>query len=684
MSKLKLISTCLLMFMTVITVLSSSLKVDGLLDDYIVDGSYYEVYVDSSNSLSVDSMIDKKFVPYALPLCSNEEFSYWVKFDIDFLSSLDKKWVLEIYEHHIDDFTCYIPWKDDSYKMVSTGDTKKYSEREYKHINFVFDIHQSYIEGRSFYFKVKSPSRVWAITTHVRTNQYYTFYAVNEYFLLGVFYGILFIMAIYNLLFFFSTKERVYIYYSTYIAMVALFSMLEDGIGFAYIWSNKPYLTDLLSGMTRLLVMLSYTVYSMSFLKLNALFPKLARLIKNILFVYILQYLLEKYFEFYIPFVYSLPFLIIYGVGIYTFIKGYKPARFFIAGSTLVVISILTMLARDEGYITGVVFIDTLLVYALNIGITIEIVILSVALGDRIRFSKQQEEISKEKIIEQLKENEKLKNKVNLELEDKVRERTHELESKNKDIFDSLNYALRIQNAVLPSQVAMSEVISKHFVFHAPKDIVSGDFYWFYKKENLIFVAAVDCTGHGVPGAFMSIMGSNLLHFAVRELQLEDPGEILDRMSFELKKRISSNPNDLEDQYGMDMALCVINTNNNQVQFAGAFNPLVIVSKGKSRVLAADRFPLGRSFYDSQNKKFKTIRDTVQSGDCIYLFSDGYKDQFGGGNGDKYAVKNFYELLNNVASLSMEDQYASIENEFIQWKGDRNQIDDVLVLGLKI
>jgi len=670
--------------LTTLIVNGSSFKINGNLDEYVIDGSYYELYIDSTNSLTIDSLNDKTFTQYSLPLCEDENSDYWVKFNLNFLSEADKKWVLEIYEHHIDHFTCYIPWKDSTYKVVSTGDTKKYLEREYRHINFVFDIHQDYIQGRPFYFKIKSPSRVWAITSLIRTNQYYTFYAVNEYYLLGFFYGILFIMGIYNLLFFFSTKENIYIYYSLYIASVALFSMLEDGIGFAYLWSNKPYLTEFFGSITRLLIMLSYVIYSMSFLKLNKLFPQLARLIKNVLFIYAIEYVLEKSFNFYIPYIYSIPYLIIYGVGIYTFIKGYKPARFFIAGSTFVLISILTMLARDSGYVTENTFINTLLVYALNIGITIEIVILSVALGDRIRYSKQQEEESKEKIILQLQENETLKNKVNLELEDKVRERTHELESKNKDIFDSLNYALRIQNAVLPSQASISEVISKHFIFHSSKDIVSGDFYWFYKKENLIFAAAVDCTGHGVPGAFMSIMGSNLLHFAVRELQLEDPGEILDRMSFELKKRISSNPNDLEDQYGMDMALCVINNDNNEIKYSGAFNPLVIISKGKPKIIAADRFPLGRSFYDSSNQKFKTKSDTLQPGDCVYLFSDGFKDQFGGENGDKYATTNFYKLLERVAPLSMEDQKASIENEFYDWKGGKNQIDDVLVIGLEV
>lgn len=664
---------------------AKSIQIDGSINNYPIESTYYEIYVDSGKSETIHTIKDKKFQPFHLPLCENPELYYWVRFNLDVLSEDDKKWVLEVYEHHIDDFTCYIPWKDNDYKIVSTGDAKRYKEREYQHINFVFDIHGNYIKGRPFYFRVKSLNRIWGITSHVRTNSYYTFYAVNEYFILGIFYGILFIMGIYNLLFFFSTKERVYVYYSLYIASFALNSMMEDGIGFAYLWSNKPYLTELFAYITRLLLMFLYVVYSLSFLKLKELFPTMNKVVKYTLLIYFVNFTLEKVFSYYLPFMYFLPFLVVYLTGIYTFIKGYKPARFFIAGSTFVVISIIALLARDGGHVIGISFINIILVYATNIGITIEILILSVAIGDRIRFLKEQEEIAREQIIQQLRENQKLKDKINLELESKVRERTIELENKNKNIFDSLNYALRIQNAVLPSYNTIAEIVPKCFIFHQPKDIVSGDFYWFHKQDNLVFAAAVDCTGHGVPGAFMSIMGSNLLHFAVRELHLKDPGEILDRMSFELKKRISSNPNDLEDQHGMDIALAVIDTNSKEVKYAGAFNPLIIVSKNREiDILTANRFPLGRSFYDTENQKFTTKTKAFNEGDCFYLFSDGFKDQFGGKTGEKYTSTKFYNLLTEVSKLPMEDQKVRIEDEFIQWKSEFEQIDDILVIGLKV
>jgi serine phosphatase RsbU (regulator of sigma subunit) len=200
----------------------------------------------------------------------------------------------------------------------------------------------------------------------------------------------------------------------------------------------------------------------------------------------------------------------------------------------------------------------------------------------------------------------------------------------------------------------------------------------------LIFVAAVDCTGHGVPGAFMSIMGSNLLHFAVRELQLDDPGKILDRMSFELKKRITSKPNDLEDQYGMDMALCVINTETKELKYAGAFNPLVIVSENSFDLLEADRFPLGRSFYNTGDKNFSTQTKSLGEKDHIYLFSDGYKDQFGGANAEKYSSTKFNQLLQKASKLSIEEQKIFIEDELLQWKNDHEQIDDILVIGLEV
>lgn len=657
--------------------------IDGKLKDYVLDESKFELFIDSGKVETFSSISSKQFLPFQLPICSNEDHSYWIKFNLDFAPEDEEKWVIEIYENHINHLTAYIPWRDSTYREVRTGDSKKFKEREYQHINFVFDLNKEYAKGRPIYLKIKSRNPIWGISTHIRTNTYFTFYAVNEYFLLGVFYGILFIMCIYNLLFYFSTRERVYVYYSLYIASFALYAMLEDGIGFSYVWGDKPMFTQLFLMTSRLLLLLTYVIYSMSFLKLSELFPKLYRVVQIALFVFLINHILEKVFNYYNPAMYGMPFIVVYIVGIYTYMRGYKPARFFVAGSTFVVLSILTMLARNVGYTSEIFLINLIMVYATNIGITLEIIILSIALGDRIRYLKMQEEISREQIIEQLKVNQKLKDKVNLELEEKVRERTHELETKNKNIYDSLNYALRIQKAVLPSREAIAEVVPKNFVFHLSKDIVSGDFYWFHKKGDLIYVAAVDCTGHGVPGAFMSIMGSNLLHFVVTELNLSDPGTILDRMNFELKKRISSNPNDLEDQYGMDLALAVINESTFEVSFAGAFNPLVIASKKELNILKANRFPLGRSFYDIKGKSFDTHTAQLHKGDVLYLFSDGFKDQFGGKNGDRYTTTKFYELLKEISHLSMEDQKACVENELYNWKNQHEQIDDILVIGIK-
>ncbi len=276
------------------------------------------------------------------------------------------------------------------------------------------------------------------------------------------------------------------------------------------------------------------------------------------------------------------------------------------------------------------------------------------------------------------------------QLEEKVKERTmkiekqkEEIEEQKKHITDSIYYARRIQNAILPSFNMISLHLDNYFIYYLPKDIVSGDFYWVHEVEGLFMVAAVDCTGHGVPGAFMSIVGFNQLNYAVTVRKARSASQILDELNKGVITTLNENTGDTSIKDGMDMALCVFDLKNKKAEFAGANNPLVLIRDNKIIRYKGDRFPIG-AYESSQPQSFTNNEIDLMDGDCLYLFSDGYPDQFGGLDGKKFMYKRFEELLLEVHSLPMEGQKETLNKKLLKWKGSNDQVDDILVIGIKI
>jgi len=271
-------------------------------------------------------------------------------------------------------------------------------------------------------------------------------------------------------------------------------------------------------------------------------------------------------------------------------------------------------------------------------------------------------------------------------LEEKVFERTaevvaqkEELAQKNKDITDSIRYAKRIQFAILPPEIPFADT----FILFKPKDIVSGDFYWLNTIGDQEFLAAVDCTGHGVPGAFMSIIGYNSLNKIVKERKIYKPSDILDQLNYEVTEslqRTDSEGGAIQD--GMDLSLICYNKKTKILQFAGAFNPLWLVRNGELEEIKADRFSIGRSKLDA-DKKFTNVEIPILKGDTIYFFSDGYADQFGGETGKKFKSKPMKELILALQDIPMSKQKQVLEGTLESWRGDIEQVDDVLLIGRK-
>lgn len=294
------------------------------------------------------------------------------------------------------------------------------------------------------------------------------------------------------------------------------------------------------------------------------------------------------------------------------------------------------------------------------------------------------------KMREGLAENERvLERKVVERTEEVVRQKS-EIEAKNeeleilyKQVTDSIHYAKRIQEAILPPHNVINQLLPNSFVLYKPKDIVSGDFYWIEKKNNMTYFAAVDCTGHGVPGAFMSLVGHNILKDIIKNTGgVIKPSEILDLLREGVVNTLRVDESGKQTKDGMDMTLCAINFDTLELQYAAAFNPLYIIRDGELILHPANKFPIG--LFIGEKTGFDNHSIQLQKGDQIFIFSDGYADQFGGPTGKKFMIGNFRKLLTQVSTLSPSDQKAKLNEVLLTWQGDQEQVDDVLVIGVKV
>ncbi|MCG3167627.1 MAG: hypothetical protein POELPBGB_03421 [Bacteroidia bacterium] len=283
------------------------------------------------------------------------------------------------------------------------------------------------------------------------------------------------------------------------------------------------------------------------------------------------------------------------------------------------------------------------------------------------------------------------------ELEKLVKERTTEVVAqkeeieKNRDeiqrnvknITDSIKYAKRIQRAIFPANADIKKLLPESFVFFRSKGIVSGDFYWVEQKDEKVLFAAVDCTGHGVPGAFMSLVANNLLNQAITEHGLTKPSAILDEVNSGLSNTLHQTYEESSVKDGMDIALCALDSKKMKLEYSGAYNPLLVVRKGELIEIKANKFPIG-VFVGEKLRKFTNHEMELKKGDCIYVFSDGFADQFGGPFSKKFKKREFKNMLIRIAGLPMNEQYQQIEKTLEEWQGSNEQVDDIVIIGVMV
>lgn len=284
-------------------------------------------------------------------------------------------------------------------------------------------------------------------------------------------------------------------------------------------------------------------------------------------------------------------------------------------------------------------------------------------------------------IIKQLRTREEELTKLVDERTKELQIKNEEITIKNREITDNVNYAKRIQSAILPDLETIYSSLNKSFVLYLPKDIVSGDFYSFFRHDDTAIIIAADCTGHGVTGAFLSVVGNSLFTQIINERKITDPGKILDCLHEEMINTLNQRNSESTD--GMDVSICSLDIKSNKLKYAGANRPLWIIRNNEILIYSPNKFPIG-GLQITHEENFMTHEIQLLENDTFYIFSDGYADQFGGENVKKLMTKKFKEILLSIQDLSMTEQRKFLEKYLENWMGKNEQVDDVLVIGVRI
>jgi two-component system, sensor histidine kinase LadS len=414
---------------------TSTLKINDQLEERIFSISQLAFFEDTENTLTFNDVVQPGFQDEfkIRPEVSKSNFhtdhTYWVKLSIEKDPESSKKWLMEFYDQTIDLIEVYVPGKDGSYKLYEFGDAQPFHTRDFFHKNFELVLDNSEEGISNYYIKIQSSQKA-DIRIAIRSLNRFVYYALNEYFIYGLFYGMIIIIALYNLLVYFAVREIKYLYYTFYLASVGVYAMCVDGIAFQYLWPNSPGWNQIATGIFIYSIVVWAILFSMSFLNTKRRAPFLHLLmwvvlgLKTILFIFGLS-LDPSWFE--IKYYHVIPFFLIFFSSIYIWSKGYKVARFFVIAYGVLFIGMAIKVLSNTAWIQHY----TMIYYSLHLAFLIEMLLLTFALGDRIRILKKNKDLALRKSLNQIKTNYALKEKVNRELEQKVRERTKELEKKN-------------------------------------------------------------------------------------------------------------------------------------------------------------------------------------------------------------------------------------------------------------
>lgn len=667
----------------------------------------------------------------------------WLRFTIKNQSARDV--LLDLGNSVIQDVEFYIPRGDGEFIKIKTGTLQPFYSREFNLNTFLFKIlPQEITYEKTFYLRLKSEHPL-EVPLKIGTIEEFLHYYHRIDLFYGFYFGLMIVMFLYNFFVYWSVRDSIYLYYIAYLLGAMLINaFLLGNYAFEFLWYNFESFNSYFifwSGFTPIFGI----IFSSKFLHLDEYAPFIHKLILSFLIFIVgfqIANLAGYYGE--IIEVYqsaiSLPTLVLLVTAFYIYRKGYQPALLFFAGWFVYICGIVVFVLATRNILPGTFVFKN----AVIVGQEMEVVIFAFALGAKINQLRKEHALAREEALKQAKENERIVREQNEILETKVKERTFELAEKNemleernqeiisqqhellaineklssqyneieeinqvidmtyRQLRSSIEYAKNIQNALLPFEGRIALSLKEYFILYRPKDIVSGDFYWvqdlaikkFAKesdskqtiseselKKSKVIIAVADCTGHGVPGAFMSMIGNELLSQIVNINNTTSPEEILYQLHLGIRFALRQDETSSRD--GMDISICVWDKEKNIIEYAGAMNPLYYVKNGEFFTVKADKTPIG-GYQKEAERRFKKHIIELDVPTTFYMCTDGFQDQFGGDFDRKFISKNLRALLHKISDKNLATQKHILNDTLDTWKGNRKQTDDVTIFGFKL
>lgn len=600
---------------------------------------------------------------------------------------LGVEFTIENNTHKVLNFECpyheYIDiylYRKESTHHFSSGNLKPFETRgKLKSTDFAWPIQFEQGEKVLMIARIKSTS---SVITNVKLRSTYDYhnYSINKNIYYGFFFGILLIMILYNLFVYNILKDTSYIYYvSSVIVTLLIFSTISS-YSFKYIYPNLPLLNYHIRKVLISTIVFPTALFAIHFLELR----KYSRIFYSIMHIMMALAVISIILTF-VGIMQSFSAILImahssvlFFCGLLVYSRGNKNAFFYMIAWAFYIIGGITISLRSIGIIQA----DTFSNHSAELGSMFEVSLLSFALANRYRSLRKEKEHHQHEYLDLVQSQNEI-------LEDLVGSRTFELketlsdlESKNSLITDSINYAQKIQQAILPTKEKFLAFFPDITLLYLPKEVVSGDFYFYEKNNDNHVIAAVDCTGHGVPGAFMSMIGYNVLYDAIMVKNLTNPSHILQSLDEGISKRLLRKEADVVIKDSMDIALITINKKDNILKFSGAYRPIFIIYKnGNHEVIKGTKKSIGSKHYEflSEFKQHEFQLDQLHS---IHLFTDGFQDQFDANNDKKFTSKRLKELILKNSSLPGKTMEIILNHELETWRKKNNQTDDILVLGI--
>ncbi len=654
--------------------------------------AFFDAYVDSSNQFTPIQVLNKAPENTGRSNFGFSKVTHWFKVAVHFKSNNEDEVYFEIKYPHLDTLEYYIFEGDKVINLGILGDDFPFDQREIDYTGFVIPFQHDINTDYTFILKVHTSSDV-EVPVYLHHSHSFEKRKFPEYLLFGFYYGILFVMFLYNLIISVTLKDLNYRYYSFSILFTLFFMLSFNGHAYEFIWPNAVTWNEKTVSFFLSLSAIFIVLITQKFLSLKEFHSRLNKVFNgfNVINIILTFYCLLTPNKINGEVVLGLigiqiPFAI--GAGIVSWKNGNSAAKYFVIAWVVYQIGGGLAIAKTLGGVNQ----NFITEYAVYLGSIFEVILLSFALSYRYGTIRKEKEKAQAEIIS-------MQQKANALLERKVTERTAELnesneelvitlenlnaqkllvDEKNEHITDSILYAKQIQNATLPSQQSLDNHFPENFILYKPKDIVSGDFYWMHEVEGKIIFAAIDCTGHGVPGALLTMAAANILNQVVERQGITNPIEILNKLDVTFKQVMRQD----EAHDSMDLSVICIDKKENKLLFAGAFSDILCSTtngflelQGSKKAIASEGYS-EKSFKQSEHK-LSEIKD-------IYLYSDGYKDQFGEKTQKKFLKRAFINLLKKHTDSPKPDLKATLETAFNEWKGMEDQTDDVMVIGLKI